>query len=180
MLLRSLVAAAAIAAALAGSAGAQDTAARLTAAARAEVYELLSYDCGVAEVEDRFRQAVARIGPVAEPLFVVALAQGAPDEVRAEVRQQAEARHARRQQWLAENGEALFGDDAKRIAARDRAAFVADALQRLDALYRENAVRGLGIVGGPSATALIERAAARDPDLAILAERALQEIRQRR
>ena len=158
---------------------AQDSGAPLSPAVRAQVHGLLSYQCGVAEVEDRFRLAVAALGAATEPLFLSALAEGAPPEVRSQVEARAAARYDRRQAWLAGNGRKLFGEDADRLAARSRADTVADALRRLDALYRQNAVRGLGIIGGAKAATAVEAAASRNPDLAILARQALAEIRQR-
>lgn len=169
----------AIAFALSVPVHAQESAAQLSPVVRAQVYELLSYQCGVAEVEDRFRLAVAELGPVTEPLFLLVLAEGVPAEVRRSVEDRAASRYDRRQAWLAENGKELFGEDTGRLAERSRADYVADVLRRLDALHRENAVRGLGIVGGAEAAAAVEAAVARDPDLAILVDRALNEIRRR-
>ena len=158
---------------------AQESAAPLSPELRAKVYELLSYQCGVAEVENRFRLAVAELGPATEPLLLSVLAEGVPAEARESAEKRAAARYERRQAWLAKNRQALSGDDAERLANRSRAEHIAEALRQLDALYRENAVRGLGIVGSARAAAAVEAAVARNPDLAILADQALNQIRQR-
>ncbi len=170
----------AIASALSVPSLAQESASQLSPAVRARVLELLSYQCGVAEVEDRFRIAVAQLGPVTEPLLLSVLAEGAPAEVRKPVGDRAASRHARRRAWLAENGREIFGEDTSRLAEKSRADYITEVLRRLDALYRENAVRGLGIVGGLRAATAVETAVARDPNLGILANRALNEIRRRR
>lgn len=179
MRLHQTLASLAISFALLFPAHAQEDAAQLSPAVRAQVYELLSYQCGVAEVEDQFRSAVAELGPVTEPLFLSVLAEGAPAEIRKSAEERAASRYDRRQAWLAKNGQELFGEDAGRIAERSRADYVADLLRRVDVLYRENAVRGLGIVGSVEAATAIEAAAAGNPDLAILADRAVNEIQER-
>lgn len=165
--------------ALPAIAHAQHRGAQLSPSVRAQVYELLSYQCGAADGEDRFRQAVARLGPVVEPLLLSVLTDGAPEEVRNPAADRAASRYSQRQAWLAENGEELLGEDGSRAAELSQAAYVDDVLRRLDALYRENAVRGLGVVGGTEAAAAVAAAARRDPDLAILAHQAAQEIRGR-
>lgn len=168
-----------IASALSVPSLAQERAEQLSPSVRARVLELLSYQCGVAEVEDRFRVAVTKLGPVIEPVFLSVLAEGAPAEVSKSVADRAASRHGRRRAWLTEKGKQLFGEDTPRLAERSRANHVADVLRRLDILYRENAVRGLGIVGGSRAAAAVETAVARNPELGILADRALVEIRRR-
>ncbi len=170
----------ALAMALCGTVKAQESPAQLSPALRLQVYELLSYQCGAAEVEDRFRLAVSELGPVTEAVFLSVLTEGVPAEIRASRAAHAVIRYDRRQAWLAENGKALFGEDAERLVKRSREDDVAESMRRLDALYRENAVRGLGIVGGTNAAEALRAAATSDPDLTGLAERALDEIRQRR
>jgi hypothetical protein len=98
--------------------------------------------------------------------------------VRDSAADHAASRYSQRRE-LAENGNELLGEDASRAAELSRVGYVDDVLRRLDVLYRENAVRGLGIVGGTEAVAAVAAAARRDPDLAILADQAIQEIRQR-
>jgi hypothetical protein len=65
------------------------------------------------------------------------------------------------------------------VTELSRDGYVDDALRRLNVLYRENAVRALGIVGGTGAVDAMAAAAKRVPDLAVLANRSIQEIRQR-
>jgi len=156
---------------------AQDRATELSPAVRAQVFELLSYQCGAAEEVDRFRAAFARLGPAVEPLLLSVLADGAPEAVRDSAADHAASRYSQRRAWLAENK--LLGEDARRAAELSRVGYVDDVLRRLDMLYRENAVRGLGIIGGTEAVAAVAAAAGRVPDLAILADQAIQEIRQR-
>lgn len=162
-----------------GPAHAQDAAGQLSPAVRAQVYELLSQQCGTADEEDRFRVGVAGLGAAVEPLLLSVLADGLPADVLHAAEDHASERFERRQAWLEENGDRLFGDDAKRLADRSRADYVADAVGRVDTLFRENAVRGLGVVGGAQALAAVRAAAAQDPDLSILADQALNEIRLR-
>jgi hypothetical protein len=99
--------------------------------------------------------------------------------VRAAAADDATLRYRQQRAWLAENGKQLLGEDASRATELSRVGYIDDVLRRLDVLYRENAVRGLGIVGGTEAAAAVAAASRRDPDLAILAEQAVQEIRQR-
>jgi len=166
---------------LAGPAHAQTASTELTAQElRARVYELLTWQCGVEETRDRFRVAIAELGSAVEPILLSVLVEGAPPPVREAAQARAAARYERRQAWLEENGKALFGADAERLQGTDRAQYVAGALRRLDALFRENAVRGLGVVGGARAASAVEVAVARDPELARLGSMAIEEIRKRR
>lgn len=143
---------------------------------RAQVYELLTWQCGVRDVEDRFRATIAGIGRDAQPMLVSVLTDGLPADVRQDAERRAGQRFERRQSWLEENGEELFGRDAERISAVDRAEYVADALRRLEVLFRENAIRGLGEIGDRDAAGAIRQAAKQNPDLAALAQAALDRI----
>jgi hypothetical protein len=156
---------------------AQDRATELSPAVRAQVFELLSYQCGVAEEAARFRAAIARLGPAVEPLLLSVLAEGAPESVRDSAAYHAATRYSQQRAWLAENE--LRGEDSSRVVELSRDGYVDDVLRRLNVLYRENAVRGLGVVGGTGALEDVAAAAKRVPDLAILADQAIQEIRRR-
>lgn len=179
MRLHQTLASLAVAIALSVPVQAQERAPQISPAVRAMVYDLLSYQCGVAEVENSFRKGVAELGPATEPLFLSVLAGGAPAEVRESVMDRAASRYERRRAWLAENGKELFGENVGSIEQRSPVDYVTDVLRRLDALYRENAVRGLGIVGGAEAAVAVEAAVARNPDLALVADQAVNEIRRR-
>jgi hypothetical protein len=89
----------------------------------------------------------------------------------------AATRYSQQRAWLAENE--LRGEDSSRVAELSRDGYVDDVLRRLNVLYRENAVRGLGVVGGAGALKDVAAAAKSVPDLAILADQAIQEIRRR-
>jgi hypothetical protein len=154
--------------------------AELDPAVRGQVFELLSFQCGVAEVEARFRDAMSRLGPTVEPLLLAVLRDGAPEAVRAAAADDAALRYRQQRAWLAEHGKQLLGEDASRPTELNRVGYIDDVLRRLDVLYRENAVRGLGVVGGAQAATAVAAASSRDPDLAILAEQAVQEIRERK
>ncbi len=73
----------------------------------------------------------------------------------------------------------MFGEDTKRLSERKRADHIADVLRRTDILFRENAVRALGIVGGPDSVPAISAAVEREPDLAPLADTAVKSIASR-
>lgn len=157
----------------------QQAARTISTELRNTVYELLTYQCGAQEVEDRFRLQISKLGQDIQPLLVAVLSDGLPDDARRSAQVQAERRFDRRQVWLTENGEELFGDDAERLAGRSKEKYVADAVRRVDVQFRENATRGLGVIGNADAAKAIEAALAQDPSLAILAEIALQEISER-
>ena len=122
-------------------------------AVRARLFELLSSDCDVEKEVLNFNQADADLAVGIAPLLLDVLKDGAPDTIRKTVQAEASAQYDRRQAWLAEDGEALFGEDARRLSERKRTDHVTDVLRRTDILFRENAVRALGIVGGPDAVA---------------------------
>jgi len=150
-----------------------------TEAVRARLFELLSSDCGAAKEVLNFNHAVADLAVGITPLLLDVLKDGVPETIRKTVQAEASARYDRRQAWLAEDGEALFGEDARRLSTRKRTDHVADVLRRTDILFRENAVRALGIVGGPDAVAAISSAVEREPDLARLADIAVKSIESR-
>ncbi len=169
------------AAGLPGALRAQPADAVLGADQRALLYELLSWQCGAADEIDRFRQAIGRLGPAAEPLLRQVLAGGVPAERRQAAAERAAARFREQRAWLAGHpDEPLAAQAAESRLAQDETAYVEDALRRLDALYRNNAVRGLGEVGGPGAAAAIEAAARQNPDLALLGQAAIAAINRRR
>ena len=72
-----------------------------------------------------------------------------------------------------------FGEDAERLAARTREEYVADTLRRSDIQFRENAIRGLGVIGNNEAAGVLEAASAQDPNVKMLADAALREIAER-
>lgn len=146
---------------------------------RIRVYELLSYQCGADDIEDRFRLEISKLGQEVQPLLVSVMRDGLPEEIRRDAQVQAERRYARRQAWLKENGEELFGDETERLSAQTSESYIADALRQVDILFRENAVRGLGVIGNTEAARAIEASLEQDPSLSGLAESALQEIGQR-
>lgn len=158
---------------------AQQTAGEPIEAVRARLFELLSSDCGVEKEILNFNRTIADLGVGIAPLLLEVLENGAPETIRKAVQAEASARYNRRQAWLAESGEELFGEDAKRLSERKRADHIADVLRRTDILFRENAVRALGIVGGPDSVQAISAAVEREPDLAPLADTAVKSIASR-
>ena len=171
---------AALFAALSAGSLAQQRPGELTEAVRTRLFELLSSDCGVEKELLNFNQAITELGVEVAPLLLEVLEDGAPQRIRATVQAEASARYDRRQAWLAENGEELFGEEAKRLSERNRTDHINGVLRRTDILFRENAVRALGIVGEPAAVAAISAAAEREPDLATLAEASVKSIESRR
>jgi hypothetical protein len=151
------------------------------ASAQENAAALLSYDCGSSDEIAAFRNAAIALGPDAERVFLAALAEGAPAAMRAAEEKRLSAQYDLLQRTLGEQGGSLarvIEEGGPALPARE--AFIADGLRRLDARARENALRGLGAVGGGVSTDAIKRAAAADPDLQFLASMALQEIAARK
>jgi hypothetical protein len=142
-------------------------AAQQAPADRARVLSVLSYDCGTDSALDSFNRAMLAIGPSAQPLLLQVLQEGAPADIRTAEQRRLGERHAALQSALKDQGAHLLAaSNGASLPSRD--AFIADGLRRLDAKYRDNAVRGLGVVGGPDASDPLRRAAAANPDLAAL------------
>lgn len=146
---------------------------------RARVFELLSYQCGADDVEDQFRLQISKFGPEIQPVLMSVMRNGLPEEARRKAQKQAERRFEQRQAWLRENGEELFGSETERLSAQTSETYVADQLRQIDILFRENATRGLGVIGNEEAARAIETVQEQDPKLRALAEVALREIDQR-
>lgn len=141
---------------------------------------LLAYDCGSAEKADAFRSASIALGADAERAFVAALRDGAPSEMRAAEEERLASMYERLSRVLASEGAPIAEVmEEGGPALPPREAFIADGLKRLDIRARENAVRGLGAVGGAGAAAEIRKAAERDADLRLLADAALKELSER-
>jgi len=157
----------------------QEVAEVTNAVLRSQVYELLTYQCGADEVEDQFRLSITKLGQEIQPLLISVLSNGLPEEIRKATQVQAERRFHRRQAWLRENGEELFGDETEQISAQSSEEFVVDAVRQINMLFRENAIRGLGVIGNEEAANAVQAALAQDAGLKFLAERALSEISQR-
>lgn len=152
---------------------------RTTDALLASIYAFLSYQCGADTPDSEFGLAVAQLPREATAIFRTILRDGPPREARAIASDQAQARFERRQAWLRENGQALFGAETERLLARDRAAYVEDALKAVDSQYRQNAIRALSYVGGSDAREAITAAAAARPDLAPMAAIAIDRLNKR-
>ena len=142
-------------------------------------YHFLSYQCGADTPDREFDIAVAQLPEGADRVFISILNDGAPQDARATIRDQAAARFERRQAWLRENGQALFGADADDIARRNRNDYIDDALARTNYQYRENAIRALGYIGGHDALAAVQMAAAQSPALSPIALKAADRIQSR-
>jgi hypothetical protein len=143
----------------------------------ADVEALLAYDCGSKEETDAFRAAAVSLGPDAERTFLAALTDGAPATMRAAAEKRLAEQYDALAKTLAEEGAALARVmEEGGPALPPREAFITDGLRRLDIRARENAVRGLGAVGGRGAAAAIRKAAEGDADLRLLADAALNEM----
>jgi hypothetical protein len=150
--------------------------AQLTAASHARVLELLALNCSTEGEGLRFRLVISEIGSAAEPLLLEVLERGIPPEIRKRAEEESIRQYAMRQAWLANDGERVFGADAARLAKRSATDFVADALRRLDALFKQNALRALAVAGTPAAIPVIRAAAAREAHLAAPAQDAVAAI----
>lgn len=151
------------------------------ASAQGNAAALLSYDCGSSEEIAAFRNAAAALGPEAERVFLAALADGAPAAMRTAEEKRLSAQYDLLQRTLSEQGGSLARVmEEGGPALPPREAFIAEGLRRIDARARENAVRGLGAVGGSASADAIKRAATANPDLQILADAAMKEIAARR
>ncbi len=167
------------AATLSLNAAAQPDSAAANASLEAQVFGLLAHQCGSDEIEDDFVLAARALGPDAEPILLSVLENGAPRDVLGRAAQSASRYFDRRQAWLADEGDALFGDDAARLAARDRQSYVAGQVRRTDILYRENAARSLGEVGNPNSIRRLRALSQSSPALEASIEAAIAKIDQR-
>lgn len=150
--------------------------AELTPAAQSRVFELLGLNCGTDGEVLRFRLAISEIGSTAEPLLLDVLERGMPPEVRKSVEEESSRQYVIRQAWLATNGERVFGADAARLAKRSVSDVFADTLRRVDALFKQNALRALAVAGTPAAIPVIRAAVAREGHLAAAAQDAVAAI----
>jgi hypothetical protein len=138
---------------------------------------LLAYDCGSRDEADAFRATALSLGADAERAFLAALQDGAPAPMRAAAEKRLAAQYDALANMLADEGAALArAMEEGGPALPSREAFIADGLKRLDTRARENAVRGLGAIGGSDAAAAIRKAAEGDADLRPLADAALREL----
>jgi hypothetical protein len=144
-------------------------------AERARVVAFLTYDCGTAEQAEAFRTAVLGAGPAGQPVYLLALTEGAPADIRAAEERRLTQAHEKLQAALQENGTALpAGNSGASLPPRET--FVADGLRRLDVRFRENAIRGLGIVGNLEAETALRRVGDKSQDLKPLVAAAIAEI----
>ncbi len=146
----------------------------------ADVEALLAYDCGSAEKLDAFSTLARALGADAERAFLAAIEGGAPAAMRAAEEKRLAVSYDHLAEILAKEGAPVaraMEEGGPALPARQ--SFIADGLKRLDIRARENAVRGLGAVGGAAAADAVRRAAAADADLRLLADAALKEISSR-
>lgn len=134
---------------------------------RTRVLSVLSLDCGTDGGLEAFNRGILAIGPPAQPLLLQVLQEGAPADIRAAEQRRLGERYAVLQTTLKDRGADLLAS-SNGAAMPSQDAFVADGLRRLDARYRDNAVRGLGAVGNAQASDPLRRAAESNPDLAAL------------
>jgi hypothetical protein len=134
---------------------------------RFRVLSVLSYDCGTDSGLEAFNRDILALGASAQPLLLQALQEGVPADLRADVQRRLGEQYATLQTTLKERGaDLLASSNGAALPSRD--AFIADGLRRLDARYRDNAVRGLGAVGNAQASDPLRRAAEANPDLTAL------------
>lgn len=160
---------------------AQETSTALTPEREARLSALLSQVCEAGDDETRLRKALAEFaGPGAEQFVVQILAQGAPADQRKATREAARRRYAMRAARLAESTDKLFdARTAERLRAVDEETYVRSAVEVIDLVYRENALRALGVFGSKGSLAAIEKAVDSTPSLELLAAEATAAINAR-
>ena len=141
---------------------------------------LLSRVCEAGE-EAQLLESFATIGgPGAEQFTLRVLAQGAPEDQRRAAREAARGRYALRSAYLARDTNGPFdAASAERLRAVDEETYVTSAVKTIDLIYRENALRALGVFGSPGAIAAIEAAVEETPSLGLLTAEAVEAIRAR-
>lgn len=145
-----------------------------------QVFELLTMDCGVDGGLDKFKTALIKLPVDASPIFLKILQEGVPEQILDSVRQQARANYDSRQQWLKSNGASVLDKQTvERMSKISLEDFVNRSMQKLNVRYEENAIRGLEQMGNLSAIAVIEKSVKQKPELAILAQKAIETINNR-
>jgi len=126
-----------------------------------------------------FINRIDAIGVPAKPLLLEILSEGAPAEILNETQEHAEERYRRRQRWLSENGSSIFGDNTAGVDDRDQSQYVESYLRKVNILYTENAIRGLGIIGDEDSIPLLQRLGENNPNLRLIIENAVRLISDR-
>jgi hypothetical protein len=149
--------------------------AKLDVKTRDLVVAWLSKDCEATEKRRLIDQLVA-LGVRLEPAFREAYRLGPPPERVERDRAAAKVAFEQRQAWLRENGEKMFGEEARALLAMTPDAYANRQLANVALGWRERALMGIGLVGDDKALAELRRMAA-DPKepLAAAAKRGLEE-----
>lgn len=149
--------------------------AKLDAKTRGLVVNWLEKDCEAAEKRILIDQLTA-LGVRLEPVFREAYRLGPPPERVQQDRAVARAAFEQRQAWLREYGEQMMGDEARALLATTPETYADRQLANAAVGWRERALMGLGLVGGDTALADLQRIAA-DPKapLAAAAKRGIEE-----
>lgn len=147
---------------------------------RERLTDLLARNCGVGEDARAFLKLIEEAGPALEPFFLQVLAEGAPEGARDLARNAAAQRFAERQRKLEKIG-SEFLDPAMVDALRavDQEEYIGQTLSTLDLTYRENALRGLEVVGSRSVIPAIRDATRAEPSLRLLSDQAIKAIESR-
>lgn len=159
---------------------AQRDSSELTPDRQQALLTLFSRVCEAGE-DTRLQETFAGFaGAGAEEIALETLTRGAPDQQRKATREAAKRRYALRATLLASDNDKLFDKrTTERLRATSEQAYVASAEEVLDLIYRENALRALGVFGNAESIPAIEAAVEARPALTLLASDTVEAIRAR-
>ncbi|GEM_PF-2814025 len=151
--------------------------AAIDAQTRAQVFQLLSMDCGVDTGANDFQAGIAKMQMNISPLLVQVVREGMPDDMRKTVADKTERDYQRRQTWLKTNGASLFDEQTvQRLLAESPEQYRERKLKQLNLRFRENSIRGLQKIGNADSIDVISEAAVSNPDLSVIAASAITSI----
>ena len=161
-------------------ANAQTTAKVLTQEQKSELSALLSQVCDV-DGQQQWKEALAEYGgPNVETFALHILVRGAPEEQKQRARAAAQNRYGLRAERLAKNTDKLFdAETTKRLQSVDKDSYIAASVRLIDLVYRENALRALGLFGTKNAIPTITAAAQATPSLQLLSRETIAAIQAR-